>query len=422
MAISKKVFIVLFVILLAGGSLLAWYAYLQRNTKTPGGSPVSGLLDFFPFGRGGETTTTGGGAEDGEGTEGVEGGEEAPLNRLRLVAASPVAGATTREDSATKETLIRYVDRATGHIFETSALRAATRRVTNTTIPRLQEALFVENGEGVLLRYLKDDTETIVTFYGKVTPRTLTEGSVSEIEAELKGFFLPENIRHLAVSPDTKKIFFLTERSRGATGSVANPDGTRKTDIFSSPATEWIVSWPEQKKLLMSTKPAFDVFGYAYLLDADSGALGSIVRKLPALTVLAHPSLQSVLLSQGGQETATALKLLTVPTGIISELRVETLPEKCVWSSANKDVLYCAVPRGGMRGEYPDLWYKGITSFSDDVWKINTTTGEADVFFDLEEEAQGSIDVLHPFLDAKEAFLFFTNKNDLSFWSLRLKE
>ena len=56
---------------------------------------------------------------------------------------------------------------------------------------------------------------------------------------------------------------------------------------------------------------------------------------------------------------------------------LETLPEKCVWSKADASIFYCAVPENIPADNiYPDVWYQGLMSFSDAIWKVNIKTGE----------------------------------------------
>ena len=112
--------------------------------------------------------------------------------------------ATTTIESA------RFVDRKTGNIFDLSLETGDTRRVTNTTIPRIQEALFGVNGSAVALRYLASDNETIETF---VAPLSIDPFASS---TELIGTFFQQNIPSLVFSPDTNELFYLTITNTGA--------------------------------------------------------------------------------------------------------------------------------------------------------------------------------------------------------------
>ena len=51
---------------------------------------------------------------------------------------------------------------------------------------------------------------------------------------------------------------------------------------------------------------------------------------------------------------------------------------------------------------YPDSWYRGEVSFSDDIWRIDVSQGNAKIIFNSEEE----IDGVRLMLDQNEDFLF----------------
>ena len=87
-------------------------------------------------------------------------------------------------------------------------------RVTNTTIPKIYEAIWGNNENSLLLRYLRDDGETIETFTSKVI-----EGADGK-EGSLLGTFLPSDIKSVAVSPKKDKIFYLNVVSGEAQGTV----------------------------------------------------------------------------------------------------------------------------------------------------------------------------------------------------------
>jgi hypothetical protein len=69
------------------------------------------------------------------------------------------------------------------------------------------------------------------------------------------------------------------------------------------------------------------------------------------------------------------------------------------------------------------VWYQGLITFSDDIWKLNLTTGESRIVASIEKESNGEIiDVINPVINKDDGYLIFTNKIDLSLWGLQLKE
>ena len=86
------------------------------------------------------------------------------------------------------------------------------------------------------------------------------------------------------------------------------------------------------------------------------------------------------------------------------------------------DTIYCAIPKSITRGTYPDLWYKGETSFSDEIWKINVESGITTKLINPITVIGGEeIDAIKLALDADENYLFFVNKKDSYLWKLELK-
>ena len=73
-------------------------------------------------------------------------------------------------------------------------------------------------------------------------------------------------------------------------------------------------------------------------------------------------------------------------------------------------------------GLYPDIWYQGEVSFSDQFWKIDIQTGNATLLLDpLTVPGGEEIDGIKLALDKDEDYLFFVNKKDSFLWKLELK-
>ena len=79
------------------------------------------------------------------------------------------------------------------------------------------------------------------------------------------------------------------------------------------------------------------------------------------------------------------------------------------------------MPKPFPDGNYPDTWYQGLVSFSDNIWMINTETMASTLVSDLEKETANKIDVIDMQIDQNSNYLYFINKTNLTFWSLKLK-
>ncbi len=389
--------------LIVGGLYLVFSSALRQE----GGGEKSLLSDFFPFGRGGTTDgADGGGAPDGV----LEEGEELPAPVFRKISAAPVAGASlfTRDG----KTVIRFIESETGHVYETSSDSLTQTRISNTTIPRIQEAVWFSSGEELIIRYLDEDAERVINFAARIN-------SSQEEGGALAGTFLSSNIVSLAISPDGKTLFSVKKDNGGAAGLVSNPDGSREREVWRSPISQWHASWPNASTVSLLSKPASSVFGYLYFLQTASGSFTKVVGDIPGLTASVSPDLSFVLL---GASTGNGIELsaLERKSGEITRFTPPTLPEKCAWSRAQKTVVICGVPHTIPAAPYPDRWYQGFVSFSDAIWKFDIAAGTANLLFTPRESEGEAVDIISPLLSEDGTYFLFRNKKDSSLWGLQL--
>jgi hypothetical protein len=310
---------------------------------------------------------------------------------------------------------LRYVARTDGNIYETFADKIEEQKFSGTVIPQIYEALFGNKGQSVILRYLKGDGRTIETFVSNLPKELL--GTDPTIVNEIKGSFLPENIKDLSLSPDTSNIFYLSNSGDNMVGLTMNLTNSKKVQIFASPFTEWLSQWPNIKMITLTTKPSAGIPGYMYAMDPNVKNLNQVFGGINGLTTLTSPNGKLVLYSNDN----LSLSVYHLDTKVSDPLGVKTLPEKCVWGSTG-NVIYCSVPKLLEIGQYPDVWYQGEVSFEDQIWKIDLKTGNATMLLDPATIGNGEeIDGIKLALDAGENYLFFVNKKDSFLWEFALK-
>ncbi len=339
---------------------------------------------------------------------------EAELPILRQISDSPVAGGISfkRNDF----TIIRFVDRGTGHIFETNDRSLENTMISNTTIPKVPEAVWTQNGQTVVLRYL-DENNGILSFSANI----LTATTSQDVSKNKKSAFLPSNIEQLSANPSGDKIFYLINDAEGSVGSVSEVNGSKKKIIFQSPIKEWLISWTNDKIITLVTKPSFNVPGHLFFLNVKTGVMDKIMTGVNGLTALVSDNAKNILYSES-VGSSVKLKYRNLANGDDKDLSFKTLPEKCVWSKIEAFVAYCAVSTAIPNGEYPDGWYQGLISFTDSVWKVNAKTGSSELVFDIQKETGNDIDIMNPFLSDEDEYLFFMNRKDLTLWSLAVKK
>jgi hypothetical protein len=233
---------------------------------------------------------------------------------------------------------------------------------------------------------------------------------------KLDGLFLPENSTDISISPDTLKIFYLFNSGNGAVGVTSGLSDSKKSQIFDSPFTEWLSFWPNKNMITLTTKPSANVPGYMYAVNPDKKDFNKILGNINGLTTLTSPNGKLVLYGNNN----LSLNIYNIDTREVNPLGLRTLPEKCVWGKAS-DAIYCAVPKFIDAKEYPDAWYMGETSFSDEIWKIYIANGNATIISDMVSiNGTENIDGIKLALDENENYLFFVNKKDSYLWKLGL--
>jgi hypothetical protein len=449
---SKRNFILFIIILGIALVVLFGFFYFTQPTGTGGGD--DGGTNFFanlnPFRRDTGPKPPVVTTPEGRGDVSLDG--ELSETKLKRVSSIPISGyasfkkeryveiPVTSPAPATTEavppppkaatppptefaTALRYVDRATGNIFQTFADKIDERKFSTTLIPAVYEAFFGNKGESVLMRYLKSDNTTIETFFGTL-PKELLGGDTTS-ESSVTGLFLPQNVTDLSLSPDTTKAFYLANVSNDVTdiaiGTVLDISKKAKIQVFDSPFTEWLSQWPNSRMITLTTKPSYATPGYMYSIDPESRTstkgLTKVIGDVGGLTTLTAPNGKLVLYG----DSSLSLAIYNTGTNTATAVSVRTMPEKCVWA-ATSETIYCAVPVFIPGGQYPDSWYKGEVTFSDQIWEIDVLNGSSILLIDpLQSGAGEDVDGIKLSLDASEDYLFFVNKKNSFLWELDLK-
>lgn len=337
-------------------------------------------------------------------------------NLLRL-SDTPVAGAVAFSRGG--RNVVRYIDRATGHITDallpTSTTTSAIEkvRVTNNTLPKIYEAHFRNDGSSLLIRSLLNDTDTVENTVLTLTPPTqaTTTEFYSVSATPLRGDWDSVTLS------STNNLFYVLRDSNSIVTSTLTGANTRT--ILTSAFSDWKLS-PSGSNLVIYTKPSGLASGYAYSLNVSSGALTKIAGPLNALMVTPNTAGNRYLYSYF-EDGLSKLATRTSQGEAVSEISPSTLAEKCVWSAREIDVVFCGSPVEEIGINEPDSWYRGQTQFSDRIWKFDTKLQTASVLVEPNKTFGIDVDVINPTLSADESYLIFTNKRDLTLWALRLR-
>lgn len=382
-------------------------------------------------------------------------GEDEEIPKLRQISMAPVSGFTTftnevvknqiklveneenpdekpkevEEEVTITEDTYRFIERGTGHLYETTENTLNNSRLSNITIPKIQEAIFNSNGNNVLFRYLDSDQNIIETtlmelFVPKSTTSTTTERTE---ESKLIGNIPFPGILSIAVSPSKNSYFYLLDSglSTQVSGYITDFGQKGGVNVFNSPLKQWIIDWPTLNQITLTSKAHSSAEGVMFTLNTKSGATEKIIYGKKGLTTLMSPDGKYVLYSESQQNKSVELFIRDIASNSDISLNLQGLPEKCVWSKTNEFIIYCAVPSPLLRGDYPEDWYLGNTSFNDNIWKIDLEKLEYDLLLSNDRQEgfpTDKFDVVNPQLSADEDHFIFMNKKDLTLWDLRLKD
>ena len=351
-----------------------------------------------------------GGFEDGDDGDVSPGG----VGSLIQLTKNAVSGAAVYKDG------IRYVERATGHIYGVDFDGRNSLRISNTTFLKSFESYWSPGADKLAIRYFEDPDNVfgrlaVKYFLASIADLVKSAGDLTATTTELKGVFLPQTVSAIAVSPAEDKVFYLSFSGEVTNGITADFENKKQKNIFESGFGEFNVAWPNKNIITLLTKPSALVDGYLYFLDPSTKIFKRILGNIKGLTTLVSPKGDKIIYSQSANKSFKT-KIFDVKQKTSEDFTFAALPEKCVWGKEGSDMIYCAVAEARPAADYPDEWYQGVISFNDAVWSEDFSTGETKLL----TEKFGA-DMINLFLSEGEDYLFFTNKKDGTLWSLKLR-
>lgn len=429
--LSWTIFALIFIFI----GFVVWLFFFKEDPVENTYQGFSRSEDFFPVNTENGIGEQGQLSPDGNQTELIN---RNLIPRLRQLSQVPTAGSIAferkgnlsrqtvsqdgSEQTTTENTVIfRYIERATGHLYEAREDSLTQIRLSNTTIPKIFDAYFSEDGERALLRILKEDQETIDTLSAQVVSKSTTSVSTYRAEPDgfsLEGTFLPQNIISADISKDGL-TYLLANNAGGSSLITSTFSDLSKKIIFDSPLQDWIIDRINTNNTLITNKADSRVSGFSYLINNQTGSNTKIIGDITGLTSLMSPN-QEWLLYSLSRNNELDLYALNTKTDKVFKLGVNTLPEKCVFSTKNESIVFCGASNQAPRVPLPETWYQGRVNFNDNIWKINLASETYDQILGDKEEVADSFDVIKPVLSPNDDFILFINKRDLTLWSLEI--
>lgn len=442
---SKKIALIIIILLFVIG--LGFIGYYFWNQKNPAEDPsfnggiTNPFGNFFPIEEGNNAA-----GENVDGADNFPENLNSPVPKLRKISEAPVAGAAIfsniktsnetfineegeEENVVFSETFFRYVERATGHVFETKSTSLTSERLSNVTIPKINEAIFLKNPNNIVFRYL-DGGDNIETYFARLTKDDVVEEPAEgadefeppEEKKPLEGYFLARNLFDFDESPDGTDIFTLrlnpTVNSESRIlGSLSPAETPADSEIiFNHPMSEWEATWVDNETIALNTKPSAFSLGFLYLLDTRTGNFSKALGGINALSTKISPNGEKIIYS-GNIGGRIVTRVYEVGSGSTANLDFSSFAEKCVWTNDSSS-FYCASSLGIANANYPDDWYMGRVSFNDAIIKVNAGSLNSETILLPGQETKEQLDITKLQISERGDFLMFTNKKDLSLWSL----
>jgi hypothetical protein len=322
------------------------------------------------------------------------------------------AGEVITVQNRSTSTYLFFAEKITGNIYKKDLSTSTEKivRVTNTTIPAVQEAFFLRNGTRVVLQNFNVKNKKLETFVATV-PQTISEDSPLPLEQSV---FLQDNISSVVPTPTLESFYYLVPNQ---TGSSLYFYDNNSSFVESFPLKELTVS--VGARVFATTKASAFVLGQVFKTQPFSLLYGGKTGLTHLISTDAKTSLFSMWSNRGLFSYVRDIR-----TGKESALSSPFLSEKCVWSF-NSFFLICAGDSSVFIGDQglPDAWYQGDVSFNDSLFFINAADGLFSVrrLFSIEEEGGEPVDAIKPKLNPEGNLFAFINKRDGSLWLLDLE-
>jgi hypothetical protein len=255
---------------------------------------------------------------------------------------------------------------------------------------------------------------------------------------------LPSGMQSPRWSPTNHQIAYFSVTGNGKL-SLEVIDATSAASIKKGPtallninADDLSLQWPTKTQFVLSDKPTSENAGSIWLFSSQTNALTPLVYEAQGaealwsdststpygLVFLANPSSQNQTLqlqALSGNEPTEQLNFLTLPSKCL--FNTEKNPTSSITTASSSPLtpssslfLYCGVPRassGFSSANLPDDYNTMALFTSDDIYKINTATGDTQ---SLWSDPTQNVDVSD--LKFFNNGLFFINRYDQKLYGL----
>lgn len=322
-------------------------------------------------------------------------------------------GLSSLEELVVNSTAVRFQERATGHIYDVFEFLAAPQKVSNTTIQKIYSTIFSTNKDSFIYKKPSFNNEQIQTTFTKLIFSTSTGVQLNQSQ-------ISSTINDIVLNTDTNKLIYSVKQNNTSSIFTSDIDRTKEKLVTTLPFNEFLIDPINKDEVLITTKASKEIPGYAYTLNLTTGALNKILGNINGLLAKVSPDKKYYLYSQS-EYSKPSIRTYNTELKSTNIISINTIPsEKCVFSKLNKEEIYCFGSLVYKAGSYPDDWYKGKISNTENLYKIDLIDGSVRIVYDFGSENL-FFDIINPKLTPENNFIIFENKNDFTLWSIDLE-
>lgn len=294
-----------------------------------------------------------------------------------------------------------YILRENGHVLSSDFDGNNERSAANLTVLNVFDGAWATKKDRVIMRYFENDL--VKTFVNGVATGTTSR-------------FLPQETTSADWSPDGTSLAYLVRKNSDTALVIADSGNKNPRTVWTTPIPDFVVRWASKNIILLVSKPSGLAPSLVIRFDVLSRRADVLFSGIHGVVLMPAPDNSGFIFSQSANDgSAGGLSLYTFKDQRVAPLNITTIAEKCVFSSDAK-IIFCGVPKGTPRSPQPDEWYKGASSFSDTIVKINPATGEIITLVDQAAD----VDVISPFVSSDGKYLFFVDKKTSTLWRVTL--
>ena len=317
-------------------------------------------------------------------------------NGLEQITTSPVAGFGLA--STSDGTILRYIERGTGYIFEINTRSSAQTQVTPSTIANAVEAYFAPDLSSVVV---------VTELEAKRQVSVLELPATSESEAVRSNLGTDiENIEYLTPT----QIAFTRNSYIETVGYTYDLETKVTAEHFRLPVSDAVVVTTENNNVF--THPKVTSLFTGALYEVTGGGVVPASQSAFGLTAFIDGGIGIVSYVDGRTYRSYRLPSYTLQPILM-------LAEKCA-ATLTPDVVVCGAPNSETASTYVENWYKGLHTFNDYLWRVNTSSQEAALLSIPTEHIGRQIDVINMTAAPSEDKFFFQNKIDATLWLFNL--